>query len=410
MVRTRGETIRLRINALILIAVVGGLGFLSYGSFTKLFTSYVPVTLIAPRSGLQMRAENLVKMRGLDVGKVGDVHLSEDSRSAVIELKLTPDLVNRIPANSRVDLFQLTAFGNKFVNFEDPPGPPASPLRSGSVIEADSVSTEANQLFATLDNVLRTVDPAELSHTLGAISTALQGQGDRLGQTITQASSYLARLNPELPALQRDLRHTADVSNIYADVAPDLLRTIQNATVTGRTLVAKRLQLDASLVGLTGLGNDGADLLTENENPLVTSLDLLRPTTSLLNRYSPMLTCLIQGLDEAHRRYSPILGGPGSPPGAVTRTQLEPAKDAYRPKIDLPQVTEHSGPNCWGLPNVQAAQFIPHSDPSYPMDAPNSFTNFNSDPLSVQLFGPEIFGLKPAGTAKSGAATHGGGR
>lgn len=401
----RSKLIRLRINALILLAIVAVLVFLVIGAFTQLFTSYDHVALMAPRSGLQMQEGNLVKMRGIDVGKVKDVHLAEGGQGAVIDLNIYPDTIDRIPSNARTDLFQLTAFGNKFVSFSDPTGPAAAPLRDGSVVTADEVSTEANSLFATLQRVLNSINPAELNTTLGAVSTALQGNGDKIGSTITQASDYLAKLNTNLPTIQRDLRQTSDASALFADVAPNLLHAVDNLTQTGRTVIDKQDQLNLTLVRLTTLGNDASSLLEQNEDTLPTALHVLRPTTSLLNRYSPMLTCFIQGLDVSNRILEPILGA-GKHAGADTSTNVLPAVEPYQNPRDLARITQHSGPNCYGLPYIQGNTFhAPKNDATYPADAPNSFLYTSQNPLAFQFFGAGLFN-QPATAAAATAGGH----
>ena len=394
---------RKRINGLILLAFVAFLVFLVIGAFNESFTRYDPVTLVAPRSGLQMQKGNHVKMRGIDVGKVKDVRLAGDGSGAIIDLNIYPDMIGRIPANAKTELYQLTAFGNKFVNFEDPSGPAASPLRSGSVVTATDVSVEANSLFSTLQRVLDAVQPAQLNTTLGAVSTALQGNGNKIGSTITQTSDYLAKLNRDLPTIQSDARRTTSVAALFNGAAPDLLRAVSNLTQTGRTFVDKKDQFNATLVNLTTLFHTGTDLLDQNGDDLSNALRALRPTTSLLNRYSPMLTCWIQGVDRANQLLEPVLGA-GKHPGADTSTFVLPADEPYQNPRDLPLVSAHSGPNCYGLPVIQGNDFsakVPKDDPTYPIDNPNSFLYTNKNPFAVQFFGPEIFN-RPGVAAPAG--------
>jgi phospholipid/cholesterol/gamma-HCH transport system substrate-binding protein len=400
----RAQLIRLRINGLIMIALVALLVFLVIGAFAQLFTPFDKVTLMAPRSGLQMQSGNLVKMRGIEVGKVKDVRLADSGQGAVIDLNIEPDMIDQIPSNARTDLFQLTAFGNKYVAFSDPTGPAAAPLRDGSVVTADMVSTEANSLFSTLQRVLSSVNPADVNRTLGAVSTALQGNGDKIGSTITQASDYLAKLNTNLPTIQRDLRQTADFSSLFADVAPDLLHSIDNLTQTGRTVIDKQDQLNLTLVRLSTLGDDATTLLKENEDALPTALHILRPTTSLLNKYSPMLTCFIQGVDRSNRILEPILGA-GKDPGADTSTLVQPAVEPYQNPRDLARITQRSGPNCYGLPNFQGSninQLAPHNDATYPADAQNSFLYTSQNPFSLAFFGSDIFNQPATAAAGQG--------
>ena len=98
-----------------------------------------------------------------------------------------------------------------------------------------------NDLYPLLD----AVDPANLSYTLSAVSTALEGRGKQLGETLVQANSYLQKANPDVPQLIDDLTKLGTVSDGYANAMPDLGRLLRNTVVTGNTIVAKKAQLTA---------------------------------------------------------------------------------------------------------------------------------------------------------------------
>ena len=87
--------------------------------------------------------------------------------------------------------------------------------------------------------LLRTIQPAKLNATLGALATALEGRGERAGRQPRAGRRYFTRLNPELPAIKKDIRGLADVSQIYADAAPDLVRMLRNFAVTTSTIKDK---------------------------------------------------------------------------------------------------------------------------------------------------------------------------
>ena len=87
--------------------------------------------------------------------------------------------------------------------------------------------------------LLRTIQPAKLNATLNALATALEGRGERLGENLELVDGYFTRLNPELPTIKEDISGLADVSQIYADAAPDLVRMLRNFSVTTSTIRAK---------------------------------------------------------------------------------------------------------------------------------------------------------------------------
>ena len=90
-----------------------------------------------------------------------------------------------------------------------PEDPSPEHLKADDVITRTEVSTEVEQVLSDLYPLLRTVQPADLNMTLNALSTALEGRGEQLGENLETVDAYLKRINPQIPALVEDLRLTA---------------------------------------------------------------------------------------------------------------------------------------------------------------------------------------------------------
>lgn len=331
--------------------LVGGLALIvtvALVMFAGGFTATTPLTVTSPRSGLVMDPDAKVKMRGVEVGRVASIEHSPSG--AVLHLDMQPGQMQLIPSNARVAIESTTVFGSKFVNIIVPEDPSPVPIREGSVIAADSVTVEFNTVFEHLSGVLAQIQPEKLNATLGALSEALKGRGDELGATLAEADDYLAEMNPSLPQIRSDLVSTAQVAEVYADTAPDLMTTVGNVTDVGNTVVDEQQQLDLLLMNLTGLADTGREVLGENEQQLVTALDSLSHTTGLLGEYSPELTCFIVGLNDARVAFEPM-AGTGQYAALTLSTSFMGGATPYNHEQDLPVVGASGGPNCWGLPN-----------------------------------------------------------
>ena len=101
-----------------------------------------------------------------------------------------------IPANVLVDLTSPTVFGAKFVELVPPAEPSAQSLHAGQVLDSQHVTVEVNTVFKQLTAVLGTLDPAKLNETLGAVSQALSGRGEKIGQAFSDLDSFLAKFQP----------------------------------------------------------------------------------------------------------------------------------------------------------------------------------------------------------------------
>ena len=158
--------------------------------------------------------------------------------------------------------------------------------------------------------------------------------------------SFLAKLEPSLPALSHDLAVLPAVSNAYADAAPDLVKTVANSTKISQTIVDEQHNLDALLISAIGLADIGNDVLSTNRKALTNVLHLLVPTTDLTNEYNEALTCGFAGLAElAH-------GPPLSEPSINISASLTWGAERYRYPTNLPKVAATGGPQCMGLPKL----------------------------------------------------------
>ena len=218
--------------------------WVTYGVFTKKFSDYDEVVVHASKIGLQLPMRADVKIKGVIVGEVLDYEPTAEG--ADITLGLSKDRTTQIPGDVTASILPKTLFGEKFVSLIVPEGgSSAQPIADGDVIERTNLSTEVEQVLSDLYPLLRAVQPADLNTTLNAVATALEGRGEQLGQTIETMDSYLTRFNPELPGLVEDLRLTAQVSDTYADVLPEVATILRNTITTTSTLEDREEKLKA---------------------------------------------------------------------------------------------------------------------------------------------------------------------
>ncbi|MEV4920891.1 MCE family protein [Streptomyces tirandamycinicus] len=338
-------SVRLRINGIVFIAVLGLLLSLSVAVYRKAFTPVVRVTLETGTLGNQLDPQADVKLRGLLVGEVRGVRA--DGEKATLDLALDPEHVSRIPSDVRARLLPKTLFGEKYVDLVAPDGTPARAIRAGDVITQDrtAVGIEVQQLMNDLLPLLRTVRPAELNATLTAFSTALEGRGDRIGANLARVEDYLRRLNPHMPSLQEDISRFADVAEVYGDAAPDLMRILRNTLTTSRTVVEKREQLAALFTSTSGAANTADAFLDDNGERLITLGRVSRPTLALFARYSPEYPCLLDGLVRQEAASAQTFRGGKM---RITLEFVHP-RPGYRPGEE-PRWGERSGPDCHGMP------------------------------------------------------------
>ncbi|MFF4036938.1 MCE family protein [Streptomyces sp. NPDC001816] len=352
------RVLRLRLYGIAFIAVLALLLSLAVAVYQQAFTPVVRITLEADSLGNQLDPRADVKLRGLLVGEVREVHA--DGTKATLGIALKPEYVRFIPADVHARLLPKTLFGEKYVDLVAPARSAhssARPIRAGDVITQDrtKVGIEVQQLMNDLLPLLRTVRPGELNATLSAFATALEGRGDRIGDNLTRVEGYLRRLNPHLPSLKEDIARFADVAEVYGDAAPDLLRILRNTVTTSRTIVEKEDQLAAALRSTASVAGTADDFLSENGDRLITLGRVSRPTLELFARYSPEYPCVFEGLVRQEKASEEAFRG------GEMRITLEVVRPqaAYRPGEE-PRYGERSGPDCRGLPHPRVPGPKPH--------------------------------------------------
>ncbi|MEN3219344.1 MCE family protein [Mycolicibacterium porcinum] len=366
------------------VVAIGLIFGLAVALFRGSFTKTEPITLISDRAGLVMNPDAKVKMRGVQVGTVSSIEQRADGK-AVLHLAMNPAQLRLIPGNVQADIASTTVFGAKYVQLVAPENPSAEKLRPGQTLQGDHVTVEMNTVFQQLTNVLNKIDPAKLNETLGALSSAFSGRGEAMGQSLTDFDAVLKKIEPSLPNLTGDIESMAAVSRAYGDAAPDLLKTVDITNRLSDSIVAEQQNLDNFLVSSIGLADAGNDVIGGNRQALSTTLNLLAPTTDLLNEYAPGIECGLKGM--LYLYHQP----PQMEPGVVVNVAFTLGIERYRYPQNLPKVAAKGGPHCMGLPYIgfgNKAKYLVTDTNANPWKYGNQGILLNSDGLKQILFGP----------------------
>jgi phospholipid/cholesterol/gamma-HCH transport system substrate-binding protein len=372
------------LTGLATVVALGAIVAVAVGLFQGSFTKSVPVSVKTSRAGLVMNVDAKVKMRGVQVGKVDSIE-SRPNGQAVLHLAMYPSEMHLIPSNVLVDITAPTVFGAKFVELLPPAEPSARSLHAGQVLDSQHVTVEINTVFKQLTSVLGTLDPAKLNETLGAVSQALSGRGEKIGQAFSDLDSVLVKFNPSLPALSRDIALSAPVFKAYGDASSDLVKTVNNAVTISKSIVDEQHNLDALLVSAIGLADIGQDVLGANRKGLTDVFHLLAPTTDLLNEYAPGLTCGFAGFAQLGKT------PPLSEPSINIVASLTWGGERYRYPQNLPKVAATGGPQCMGLPKLpfnSKAKLLVADTGANPVQYGNPQVLLNFDGLKQLLYGP----------------------
>jgi phospholipid/cholesterol/gamma-HCH transport system substrate-binding protein len=297
-------------------------------------------------AGLQLSTHADVKLQGVTVGEVRNI--ASNGRDATITLAIDPHRLAGIPANVAVQITPKTLFGAKYVSLQMP-STPAGHVASGNVIHQSETSVELDELFNELVPLLRALDPAQLSLTLNAISQALHGRGSEVGATLAKLNGYLGELNPQLPALVKDVSRMADVADIYTAALPNITQILDNARATTQeVLVPHEGSLADMLKAATRATNVTNQTLSANASKIITLAGRSEAIERVLAEYSSEYPCLIHSLT----RLDQLTGKAFEDPGPYLRVSIDVVThhDAYSYPADSPSGPK-SDANVANLPD-----------------------------------------------------------
>ena len=341
------------------VALMVLLVYLTYAVFSKTFVDSDAVTISASKTGLQLPKNADVKLLGMAVGEVRSVESTEDG--VKLNVAMFPDKIGDVPGDVSALIVPKTLFGEKYVALQAPgdadngAGPS---LRAGDNIAQAKVPIEVETVLNDLYPLLETVQPQEISYTLNAVATALEGRGDDIGDNLARLDRYIAKINPLVPQLVDDIDKLGQVSDQYADVMPELGRLLRNTVVTGNTIVAKKAQLQAFFDETTALSNTTTSFLRANEDNLIGLSTESEPSLALLAEYSEVFPCLTKAVASQVPRYNNLFRGQE----LHINLELIPEQDqptAYAPgetpiaptKEQADADQKNLGPSCHSLPD-----------------------------------------------------------
>jgi phospholipid/cholesterol/gamma-HCH transport system substrate-binding protein len=342
-------TVRRRLVGIVFLLVFALLVWLSIALYDKRFTPVALVTLTTGAAGNELHTHADVKARGVVVGEVRSISSTGDG--AVLGLAIQPDKVHLLPANVSAELLPKTLFGERYVDLVLPAAPVAARLVGGSAIAEDRSGSaiELDRVLADLLPTLSAVQPEKLSTTLTAVSDALSGRGAELGRTLDELGDYLGRLNPQLPALDRDITQLVSVANAYDQATPDILGALDDLTTTAKTVVSQQRQLGTLYSTVISSAGTVTDFLKQNRDTLIRLSADSKGTLALLARYSDEFPCTLRALVNFEPAVDKVLGKGTKQPGLHITADIVPSRAKYTFPHDRPVYGDKTGPHCYPL-------------------------------------------------------------
>ncbi|MBB4688710.1 MCE family protein [Amycolatopsis jiangsuensis] len=227
---------------------------------------------------LDLVPQSAVKVDDVAVGKVSEIELASDGRSAIVGLTL--DHTVDLPANSVARVRQASILGEKFVELAPPPdATPAGKLRDGAVLPLDtsSLTPEIEEVFGALSLLLNGGGVAQVQNISHQLNEALGGKE-------SAARSLLSSLDTLTTGLDRqrgEITHALDSVNKLAGTLSahreEITVTLNDLTPGIKVLDEQKQALTGMLDSLDGLTSVAVDTVNRSKDDLVADLKALAP-------------------------------------------------------------------------------------------------------------------------------------
>lgn len=338
----RGTLVRRALVLLIVLALVGAF-LLAIGR--GVFRNDVVVSADIDDIGGSLTTGADVKLHGVIIGRLTSI--SSHDGGVRLGLAINRAESKHVPRNVEARILPASVFGTAYVDLVPPAQPEQGHLVADQVIAQDR-STKTLELQGALDStyrVMSSIKPAELATTLSAVAGALEGHGAEIGDTIDTLNGYLAKLDPQIPLLRKDLSLLASSMTTVADVSPDLLDAVQDSLTTSRTIVDKRAQLTSIIAGGTSLVDEGNRLLTDQEQPFVDTISQAAVVVDAMHDERAGIPSGFRAfVDFANRASKTFSNGPWMD----TDVFIKVGGDAPYTAADCPRFGSAAGDNCPG--------------------------------------------------------------
>ncbi|MGA5263160.1 MlaD family protein [Streptomyces sp. OS603R] len=272
--------VRLKNLAFLLVAVLAlsylGIRYADLGRYAGVADHYTVDVRLPHTGGLFTHAD--VTYRGVSVGRVGPVRLTDDGVVAELRIKKSAP---RIPADTKAVVAALSAVGEQYIDLR--PESDGSPyLTDGARIDqADTqVPAPVTDVLASVDDLVRSVPQDDLRTVVDELGEAFEGHGDDLQVLLDSGSDFVEAADRALPStvllindgetvLRTQAQEGAAIRG-FARGAEELARALKGSDADLRRLLAVTPEAATQVSGVLrdldpSLGVVLANLLTTAE-------------------------------------------------------------------------------------------------------------------------------------------------
>jgi phospholipid/cholesterol/gamma-HCH transport system substrate-binding protein len=300
--------IKVQVAIFVVIALVG-VSYVgaSYAGLDQLFGSrgIVVKAQLAESGGLFTNSE--VTYRGVRVGRVGPMHLTDDGIE--VELRLDPS-APRIPSDLDAAVTNRSAVGEQYLDLK-PKRDDGPYLEDGAVIPRSAIKMPlpVQTVLSNLDGLVASVPLESLRTVVYELDDAFRGRGQDLQTLLDNQSSLVQTASEHLPATQRLIDDGGKVLLTQQQQSEAIKSFSQDTHLLAEQLRKSDGDLRSLITATPKVSNEISGLIQESGSGIgVVLANLLTPAQVFSTRgaaFEELLATFPQAVANAYRVVGP---------------------------------------------------------------------------------------------------------
>src|SRR3954447_3270796 len=237
-----------------------------------------------------------VKVAGVVVGKVTSVKIDQGKAKVSFDVK---DSV-KVPTDSEVAIRWRNLIGQRYVYLY--PGNGSTVFKDGNTVTKTRSVVDVGELFNRLGPIIKAVDPQQVNTFLDAVVQALDGNQEKLRESIDDLAVVAQSLGSRDEAIGRLVDNVNSVAGAINDRDAQIRLVLDNLVLISETFSENTGVLDNAVTELGDFSDNFGTLLANNRTQIDRIVGNLNAVVQEVRVKLPALDSILGGLDETAKR------------------------------------------------------------------------------------------------------------
>src|SRR4051794_18688101 len=234
-----------------------------------------------------------VKVAGVVVGKESSVSI--DQGKATVEFSVKDSV--KVPADSQAAIRWRNLIGQRYVYVY--PGTGSTVLKDGDKVTKTRSVVDVGELFNRLGPIVKAINPEDVNTFLDTIVQALDGNTDKVRQSIDNLAVVAQSLGSRDQQIGRLIDNVNTVAGAINDRDAQIRTVLDNLVLISQTFSQNTDVLNTAVTELGDFSDNFGSLLANNKTQIDRIIGNLNTVLDEVKLKLPVLDSVLGGLDTA---------------------------------------------------------------------------------------------------------------